>query len=199
MKITKNISTIKTLLFLFSLIICVKLICSLLVFIPTLGPECPNALAITGSNNTNITPPPKNLDDNASEIQPKVLEILRATIRNNIDEQKKLAEEKAALQSLKTDITDKINELKQLQSVLSQPAQKAQKANKARFDHLVSVYSAMDPQRAALLLDKLDTTTVAKIFATMKSRKVAKILALMKPDKAAKISAILSQKKFSVR
>jgi len=51
----------------------------------------------------------------------------------------------------------------------------------------------MEPQRAAILLSKMDEATVERLFANMKSKKVAKILSFMEPDKAARISSSLTK------
>ena len=201
MKLKSSIYNFKLLLFVFIFILCLKLFISMLSLIPYLNGYCLPALAQSSSN---ISPTNQeasnstNTNNGSLYVAPQVLEILEATIRNNKDEQVKIEKEKNDLLAVKEDINARIEELKRLESILTSPAKKAQKQNMARFEHLVSVYSAMNPQKAAILLDKLDDNTVAQIFAIMKSRKVAKILALMKPDKAARISAILSQKKISL-
>ncbi len=201
MKLKKiSIYNIKFLLFLLAFILGMKFLISLLVLIPDFHGYCVQALAQSSSKSLGVNKQSfnSNATDNSLNVAPQVLEILEATLRNNKDEQMELEKKKEQLLAVKDDIEARIKELKRLQSILASPSKKAQKENMARFEHLVSVYSAMDPQKAALLLDKLDDNTVAQIFAIMKSRKVARILALMKPDKAARISAILSQKKISM-
>ncbi len=201
MKLKKiSIYNIKFLLFLLAFILGMKFLISLLVLIPDFHGYCVQALAQSSSKSLGVNKQSfnSNSTDNSLNVAPQVLEILEATLRNNKDEQMELEKKKEQLLAVKDDIEARIKELKRLQSILASPSKKAQKENMARFEHLVSVYSAMDPQKAALLLDKLDDNTVAQIFAIMKSRKVARILALMKPDKAARISAILSQKKISM-
>ncbi len=133
-------------------------------------------------------------DEPESKCSPQVLDILKARVRE-LDERKAELDKRAAdLNLLKTDIEEKLNELKALQQRLEGPLKKAKSEQKARFQHLVGVYSSMDPARAAALLDKMTEDTVAHLFAAMKSKKVAKILALMDPNKAAKISSLLSNK-----
>ncbi len=200
MKLKGTIYNFRLLLFVFIFILCLKFFIGLFTLIPYFNGYCISALA--QQSNSTVSSSSKaltlNATNNSLDVAPQVLEILEATIRNNRDEQEKISKEKEELAAVKEDINARIEELKRLESILTSPAKKAQKQNMARFEHLVSVYSAMDPQKAAILLDKLDDNTVAQIFAIMKSRKVARILALMKPDKAARISAILSQKKISL-
>ncbi len=199
MKLKGTIYNFRLLLFVFISILCLKFFIGLFTLIPYFNGYCISALA--QQSNSTVSSSSKDITSNATnnlDVAPQVLEILEATIRNNRDEQEKISKEKEELAAVKEDINARIEELKRLESILTSPAKKAQKQNMARFEHLVSVYSAMDPQKAAILLDKLDDNTVAQIFAIMKSRKVARILALMKPDKAARISAILSQKKISL-
>ncbi len=123
---------------------------------------------------------------------PELLDIIQAEARQWRHRKEELDAKQKDLELLRSEIDERIKELKSLQSRLEGPAKKAKSAYDARFQHLVGVYSSMEPSRAALLLDKMDEDTVAKIFSTMKSKKVANILALMAPEKAARITDKLS-------
>ncbi len=128
---------------------------------------------------------------------PEVLEIIRAEARQWDDKKRLLDSREKDLDMLKAEIEKRLDELKMLQTRLEEPLKKAKASYDNRFQHLVGVYSSMDPARAASLLDQLDEATVAKIFEAMKSKKVARILALMNSEKAAKISNILSRWKMA--
>ncbi len=123
---------------------------------------------------------------------PEVLEILRAEARQWKQKKRELDAKEKDLGLLKSEIDERLKELKNLQARLEGPVKKAKASYEAKFQHLVGVYSSMEPARAAALLDKMDEAMVAKIFGSMKSKKVAKILALMEPEKAARISSTLS-------
>jgi flagellar motility protein MotE (MotC chaperone) len=123
----------------------------------------------------------------------EAVELLRARLREVNERQAELEQQAKDLALLKGEIEERIKELKDLQSRLEGPAKAANDDYQARLEHLVGVYSSMEPASAATLLDKLDDATVVKIFAAMKSKKVAPILALMDTEKAARISSALSK------
>ncbi len=124
----------------------------------------------------------------------EVTRILITRLRRLKEREAELDQREKNLNLLKAEIEERIKELKKLQNALEGEVSKAQSREQARFQHLVGVYSAMQPQRAAALLDKMDDKTVVKIFALMKSRKVAAIMGLMDPDKAARISDALTKR-----
>jgi flagellar motility protein MotE (MotC chaperone) len=129
----------------------------------------------------------------AAACETETMELLRVRLREVNDRQAVLERQAKDLELLKSEIEDRIRELKALQSRLEGPARGANDDYQARFEHLVGVYSSMEPASAAALLDKLEDMTVVKIFAAMKSKKVAQILALMDVEKAARISSTLSK------
>jgi len=123
----------------------------------------------------------------------KAADILMARLRRLKEREADLDQREKNLEMLKREIENRIEEMKRLQAVLETRVRQAKAQEDARFQHLVGVYSAMQPARAAALLNKMDDSTVVKIFAMMKSRKVAAILALMEPEKAARISSALTK------
>lgn len=127
------------------------------------------------------------------ECRPELLAVIRARVRNLDMREAELDRRQKDLDLLKSDVETMLEELKKLQSTLGGPVKKAQKESDVRFQHLVGVYSSMDPGRAATLLGKMDKKTVTRIFASMKSKKVAAIMALMDPEAAASISAGLTR------
>lgn len=129
----------------------------------------------------------------AAPCETETMELLRVRLREVNDREANLEKQAKDLELLKSEIEERIRELKVLQSRLEGPAKGANDDYQARFEHLVGVYSSMEPASAAALLDKLEDMTVVKIFAAMKSKKVAQILALMDAEKAARISSALSR------
>ena len=74
-------------------------------------------------------------------------------------------------------------------------AEKEKALNDQKISHLVALYSAMDPAKAAVIMEKLKTDTVARILAHMKGKSAGKIMAMMKPERGAVVSERLSQPK----
>lgn len=124
---------------------------------------------------------------------PELIDVLNARMRELDKRSEELDRRERDLDLVKTDIETKISQLKELQKKLEGPVNKAVEDKEKNFQHLVGVYSKMDPARAAILLDRMSEDEVARILAAMKSKKVAAIFSNMDPVKAAKISAMISK------
>jgi flagellar motility protein MotE (MotC chaperone) len=127
------------------------------------------------------------------DCQPELLSVITARARELEKRKMELDRRQRDLDLLQSDIETMLEELKKLQARLGSPVKKARKDSEIRFQHLVGVYSSMEPGRAAALLGKMDEKTVTRIFASMKSKKVAAIMALMDPETAASISSQLTR------
>ena len=124
---------------------------------------------------------------------PELIDILNARMRELDKRSEELDRRERELDLVKSDIEEKFAQLKELQKKLEDPVNKAVEDKEKNFQHLVGVYSKMDPAQAAVLLDRMSEQEVARILAAMKSKKVAAIFSSMDPVKAAKISAMISE------
>lgn len=117
-----------------------------------------------------------------------------AELRAREDQVKK---REAELLPLKEEIETKMAELTELQSRLisysKELADREKALSDAKMDHLVALYSAMEPSKAAAILDKLKLDTVVLILRHMKGKSAGGILAMMPPEKGALISEELSR------
>ncbi len=111
------------------------------------------------------------------------------------EEEKRIAERKSELLAIQNDINKKIEELTKLRDEIK--SEKAQKkaAEEQQFKHLIKIYSAMKPQNAAELIEKLDIKLAIELLSRMKGEDVGRILSFVKIDKAAKISEGLIKQK----
>ncbi len=148
-------------------------------------------VAVAASRTGSPSSSPASVD--SSGCRPELIDVVKARARELEKRKAELDARERELELLKGEIETMIKELKKLQQQLGTPIKKAKKESEQRFQHLVGVYSSMEPGRAAALLGKMDEDTVTRIFASMKSKKVAAIMALMDPDTAASISARLTR------
>ncbi len=135
---------------------------------------------------------PSSSDSSKGDIHPHVLSVILARERQVSDQEAGVAEREKALGLLEEEISGRMRELDALQKDLKGAAQEWTQRQEENFQHLVGVYSAMEPEKAAVLLEKMDEATVVRLFEGMKSKKVASVLALMEPEKAARISSRLT-------
>ncbi len=185
---------IKTLIRVIMVLGCVKLMLSAVYFWMYAAPDPATpaqAVAAPAGNDASSMQTSRTPQDEAC--RPELLSVIRSRARELDRRSAELDRQQKDLELLKSDIEQKLAQLKKLQAQLEGPIKKAQKDSELRFQHLVGVYSSMEPGRAAALLGKMDEKTVTRIFASMKSKKVAAIMALMDPETAASISARLTK------
>jgi flagellar motility protein MotE (MotC chaperone) len=103
-------------------------------------------------------------------------------------EEKRIAKKKAELLAIQDDINKKIATLTKLRDDIRAEKAKKNAEEEQKFKHLIKAYSAMKPQNAADLIEKLDIKLAIELLSKMKGDDVGKILSYVKIEKAAKIS-----------
>lgn len=113
------------------------------------------------------------------------------------EREEKVKQQEAQLLPLKREIEEKLAELNELQASLAAYAKKLAEREKAlqdaKMNHLVELYSSMEPANAAAIMEKLKLETVVLIMRHMKGKSAGLILGQMKPETGAAISEKLSQ------
>ena len=107
--------------------------------------------------------------------------------------EKKLKEREKALKELEKRIDEKIAYEERLKKKIEELLKKVDVVKNKKIKHLVDVYSNMEPQQAARVLEKLDVKLAVKILAGMRGRKAGEILSYMDPNKAALLSKALTE------
>jgi len=104
------------------------------------------------------------------------------------EEEKRITKKRSELLAIQDDINNKIAKLTKLRDEIRAEKAKETVAEEQQFKHLIKVYSAMKPQNAAELIEKLDLNLAIELLSKMKGDDVGKILSFVKIEKAAKIS-----------
>ena len=110
-------------------------------------------------------------------------------------EEEKLVKKKAELMAIQVDITSKIAKLTQLRNEIRAQMATKKTVQEQKLKHLIKAYSAMKPQKAASLIEKLEITFAIELLSKMKGDAVGNILSFIEIDKAAKISERLAKRK----
>jgi len=116
----------------------------------------------------------------------------RAEIEKKDEE---LAKKRADLIAIQEDINNKITKLTQLRNEIRAQIATKKTVQTQKLKHLIKAYSAMKPQKAASLIEKLDMTFSIELLSRMKGDAVGNILSFIEIDKAAKISEQLVRRK----
>jgi flagellar motility protein MotE (MotC chaperone) len=122
----------------------------------------------------------------------KLFEELENKRRELAAREEELRKKEKELLILKKDIENKLAKLSQLQTELQGQLQKnveaAKQSQETRLKHLVGAYSAMKPDKAASLIEKLNDDVALQILSAMKSKDVGAILSFVETEKAARLS-----------
>ena len=134
----------------------------------------------------------------AGQVSPDdILGPLKAKERALAEKEELLNRREKELEPLKLEVERKMAELNELQATLTEFAKKLADREKALEDnkigHLVSLYSSMEPARAAAIMDQLKIETIVRILRQMKGKSAGQIMGMMKPERGAIISEKLSQ------
>lgn len=123
----------------------------------------------------------------------KLFEELENKRRELATKEEELRKKEGDLVILKKDIEDKLTKLSQLQTQLQKDAEATKQSQDARLKHLVGAYSAMKPDKAASLVEKLNDDVALQILSAMKSKDVGAILSFIGTEKAAGLSQRLAK------
>jgi len=147
------------------------------------------------------------LANNAAQAEPSrdagrrlpadIIDTLKAKERALAEKEELLSRREKELEPLKEEIERKMAELNELQATLTEFAKKLADREGALEDkkigHLVALYSAMEPAKAAAIMDQLKIETIVRILRQMKGKSAGLIMGMMKPERGAVISEKLSQ------
>lgn len=106
--------------------------------------------------------------------------------------QQELQRREKSLQELKQELDKKLARQEDLKTRLEEIIEEARVLKNEKIKHLVDVYSNMQPEQAARVLETLDQTIAVKILAGMRGRTAGEILSFVQAEKAARLSEDLT-------
>ena len=136
----------------------------------------------------------KEIDNPANEVNID-LDFFLAKQAELSEQERDLAKKREELLAIQKEIENKIAELTQLRNEIKDMMARKETVEQDKIKHLIKVYSAMKPQKAASLVEKLDMTFTIELLSRMKGEVVGNILSFVNVEKAAKISEALAQRK----
>jgi flagellar motility protein MotE (MotC chaperone) len=111
-----------------------------------------------------------------------------------VKREQELERKKTALLAIQEDISKKIATLTRLRNEIRAEMARKTTVEEQRLKHIIKAYSAMKPQKAASLIEKLDMDFAIELLSEMKGDIVGSILSFLDPQKAAKISEGLARR-----
>lgn len=110
-------------------------------------------------------------------------------------EEEELEKKRAELMAIQEELNSKIATLTELRNEIRSEMAREEKIETDKLKHLIKAYSAMKPQKAASLIEKLDMQFAVELLSNMKGDLVGGILSFVDTTKAARISEQLATRK----
>ena len=164
----------------------------LLSFLPLGHPG--QAIAQTQTYAKTTVPPVRDVGDDVLQAERDLMSLLQKKQRELDARESAIRVEEEKIQALKKEIMEKIDLLTALDNQLTLKLD-AENANDAkRLKDLAKVYEATPPQKAAAMLEKLETKTAAGITINMKRERAGLIWGFLNPQKAVEITREITKK-----
>ena len=134
-------------------------------------------------------PPPRELTDEERE----VLEELRKR-RSDIEaKRQRLSKTEERLQTLRDKMGEDMGRMERYRDQIQTSLEKEEQLRTEKMNHLVSVYSNMNPEKAAERIDRMERETAVKLLSGMTGKAAGRILSFVQPDKANEISQAMTK------
>jgi flagellar motility protein MotE (MotC chaperone) len=127
-------------------------------------------------------------EDGLTEKERQVLTELRKRRQELEGEQARLEKTRERLQILKNKLGSDLDRIKRYRDQLQVKMQQEEQLRTEKMNHLVKVYSSMEPEKAAERIDQMDRDTAVKLLSRMSGQAAGRILAFVEPQKANTIS-----------
>ncbi len=135
---------------------------------------------------------PDDMEDTSEEAT--LIQQLQSRLKEIEAREQRLQQKQARIEGLQRDVealaARQVKEAERLKNITAdfEREKNAVPEEDPSLDHLVKVYGAMDPEEAALRIEKMDNHLALEILAGIKDKKAAIVLAGVKPEKAAELS-----------
>ena len=130
-------------------------------------------------------------DGNSDAGIKKVIEDYCSAISDKAGELR-VARQAAALKALQAQVEERLNELEQRKSELEDLVKKREALRNLAEKEIVDIYAGMNPEIAAIQMDKVDVKLAASVLRQLKPRQASAVLNEMKPELAAKMVKIIA-------
>jgi len=113
--------------------------------------------------------------------------------RSELQAREKRLDEKAGdLSKRETEFAAKLTQLKDMTQRLQSEREKVDRKQDGQITQLANVYSSMNPEEAARLIEQLDITIAINLLSKMPEKRMGQVMALMSPERALTITKLLS-------
>lgn len=145
--------------------------------LPWMGPKASEAA-------TPAVPAPPE----AQPAMPRMLSLMEKERQTLQSREMAVTTKEEQLRLLKQDVEERLKQLSSMQQRLLDFVEEEKRMQSEHNRHLVATLSAMPPERAGKLLEKMDEEVAVQLLRCLKGKEAGAILSLLPADRAAKLS-----------
>ncbi len=139
-----------------------------------------------------VAAPEEEQEEDQEEAQEVVEEDISPQMQRLREREAELDRRERNLRQLEEELDRKLEELREKQAEVEEMLKEADVKRDEKIEHLIDVYSNMQPREAAQVIENLDQEVAVKILSGMRGREAGQILDNIDPQMAARISEQLS-------
>ncbi|MFA9461507.1 MotE family protein [Thiohalorhabdus methylotrophus] len=123
----------------------------------------------------------------------RVLKELKARRESVRQDREKLEKTRERLDILEKKVSKDLGRLKRYRDQIQAGLDREEEIRSDKMRHLISVYSNMNPQKAAERINSMDKSTAVKLLSGMSGQAAGRILSFVEPEKANRISQSMTK------
>jgi flagellar motility protein MotE (MotC chaperone) len=124
---------------------------------------------------------------------PRLFSLIQKERQSLLAREAAVAAKEDHLRTLQKEVEERLQELKALQLKVLEAVEEEKRIKSEHNRHLVGTLTAMPPDRAARLLEKMEEEVAVQLFRSISGKEAGAILAALPPEKAARLSQRLLQ------
>ncbi len=110
-----------------------------------------------------------------------------------VKKEKELLEREKRVKFLESSVDVRIKRFESEREIFQKDIQKEKEFKKERLDKLVTLYSKMEPKKAAPIFETMERDLVVALFQTLPDKQITKILEIMPPQRSKDITEYVSR------
>jgi len=138
---------------------------------------------------------PANYSRPAERFSKEEVQVLKSldARRVELEERNKRLDRKAGeIKQRDREFAARLSEVREISQKLKSEREKNDRKKTAQLDQLANVYSSMNPEESAKLIEQLDVTIALQLIERMPEKRIGQILSMMSPERALTLTQMLS-------
>jgi flagellar motility protein MotE (MotC chaperone) len=138
---------------------------------------------------------PANYSRPAEKYSKDELQVLKSLDARRVEleeRDKRLDKKESEMKQRDREFAARLSEIRDISQKLKSDREKNERKKTAQLEQLANVYSSMNPEESAKLIEQLDVTISLQLIERMPEKRIGQILSMMSPERALTLTQMLS-------